>query len=125
MSTVQPDLSQRFVLPADSPLLANLAALWAILPELARQIESLLETPSYPTERARSGEVTLAVPTSTGRPLYLHSRFQPGDEAKKLIGGLDTDENVAFFVQGFGLGYHLLQLLERSSDESLLFSDST
>jgi hypothetical protein len=121
MSTAGTDLSQRFVLPADSPLLANLAALWAVLPELARQIESLLETPSYPTERAKGGEVTLSVPTSTGRALYLHSRFQPIDEAKKLIESIDTDENVAFFVHGFGLGYHLLQLIERASDESLIY----
>src|SRR5690242_14516268 len=119
MSTAGTDLSQRFVLPADSPLLANLAALWAVLPEFARQIESLLETPSYPIERAKSGEVTLSVPTSTGRPLYLHSRFQPIDEAKKLIETIDTDENMTFFVQGFGLGYHLQQLFEQASDEAL------
>lgn len=121
MNTAGNDLSQRFVLPADSPLLANLAALWAVLPDLARQIESLLETPSYPVERARSGEVTLAIPTSTGRPLYLHSRFEPVDEARKLIAAVDTDENVAFYVYGFGLGYHLLQLIERASDESLIY----
>jgi hypothetical protein len=121
MSTAGTDLSQRFVLSADSPLLANLGVLWAVLPELARQIESLLETPSYPTERAKSGEVTLSVPTSTGRPLYLHSRFQPIDEATKLAASVDTDENVAFFVHGFGLGYHLQQLFERASDESLFY----
>lgn len=121
MSTARTDLSQRYVLPPESPLLANLAAMWAVFPELAKQIEGLDETPSHPVETAKNGELTLVVPAASGRPLYLHSRYQPSDEAKKLLATIDFDENVVFFVYGFGLGYHLDELFAKASDEAIIY----
>jgi len=124
MSTARTDPSLRYVLPAESPLLANLAALWAVFPELAREIESLGDTPTYPVEKSRNGELTIAIPpagNAASKPVYLHSRYQPIDEAKKLIDAVNLDDNVVFYVHGFGLGYHLNELYTRSSSESLIF----
>ena len=114
------DLSLRFALPEDAPILANLAALWTHDPKLAAAIEMLDQTPSYRIELSKSGVPTVAVPTADGKSIQLHSRYQPLDEAKKLINPLPLDECVAFHVHGFGLGYHVEQLFERASSEAVI-----
>ncbi len=111
----------RYVLPAESPLLANLAAMWAACPEFARDLESLADDDRYRVERSKNGELTLAVPSDSGRPVYLHSRYQPLDESRKLIDSVNLDDNVVFYVHGLGLGYHVAELFARSSSESLIF----
>ena len=83
MSTTS-DPSLRFVLPDDSPFLANLAALWAHEPKLAAAIEALDAIPSYRVEPSRSGVPTLAIPTDDGKSIHLHSRYQPLDDAKRV-----------------------------------------
>jgi hypothetical protein len=116
--TATADPSRDHVLPADAPLVRNLAVLWATEPRLAREIEAMRET-AYATEPSRSGAPTLVL-ESSGREIYLHSRHEPIDEAKRLIAHIDFDERVAFFVHGLGLGYHVEQLLDRASDEALI-----
>src|SRR5262249_43663962 len=111
--------SLRFVLPEDSPILANLAALWTHDPKLAAAIEATDQTNSYRIEISKSGAPTVAVPTAAGKTIQLHSRYQPLDEAKKLIDPLLLDECVAFHVHGFGLGYHVEELFDRASSEAI------
>lgn len=113
------DPSLRYVLPESSPLLGNLAVLWAIDPALAEAIEATESQPSYPVERSRSGAPTLAAEVG-GRQLYLHSRHQPIDEAKRLIDDVAFDQKLFFCVYGFGLGYHVEALLDRASDEAII-----
>jgi hypothetical protein len=114
------DPSARFVLPDDAPLLANLAALWAVDPKLAAAIEAVEHSPSYLVTPSKSGEPTLAMTTSDGRQIQLHSRYRPIDEAKTWVDPLPLEERAAFYVQGFGLGYHVEQLFDRAGEESLI-----
>jgi hypothetical protein len=109
-----------YVLPPDSPLLANLAALWAVDEGLAAELEALPEPIEYPTETAKSGELTLVRKTADGRTIYLHSRFQPADEARRFIDTLNIDGKSVFYLLGLGLGYHLSALLEKAGDESVI-----
>ena len=118
--TASIDPSTRFVLAAEAPYLKNMAALWTIDPALAAAIESTEGVASYPIEKSRCGLPTVAVPTPDGRTLYLHSRYDPLAEAKKQTDDLDAAENVAFYIFGFGLGYHVEAIFERVSEESLL-----
>jgi hypothetical protein len=113
------DPSQRFVLPDDAPLLRNLAALWASEPNLARAVESDLETEGYLLEPSKSGLPTVRVQTSDGRTTYLHSRYEPVREAEKLIESIEVERKTTFYVLGFGLGYHLEKLFEKASDEAI------
>jgi hypothetical protein len=113
------DPSTRFILPAGAPLLANLASLWESEPELAREIEALDEPQAYSTEQSKSGKPTLAVQTEDGRTVYLHSRHQPLEEAKRLLSGFDAQGKMTFYILGLGLGYHLQILFERASDEAI------
>ncbi len=121
-NTIDPsaDESTRFVLPADAPLLANLAALWLADAKLATAIESIDGRPSYPCEASKSGLPTLAIATEGGATLSMHSRYQPIDEAKQLVASVPTGERSAFYVQGFALGYHVEQLFDAAGDEAIL-----
>jgi hypothetical protein len=96
----------------------NLAALWAVDPELAALVEAENRA-RYAIEPSKSGEPTVAVPTADGRTIHLHSRHRPLEEAKRLIEGIDCEEHVFYYVHGLGLGYHLELLFERSSDEAV------
>ncbi|HSZ57356.1 MAG TPA: 6-hydroxymethylpterin diphosphokinase MptE-like protein [Tepidisphaeraceae bacterium] len=109
----------RYVLSDDAPLLKNLSALWTIDPNLAAAIEQLHPRNSYPVQGSKSGPPTVSVPTADGRMVLLHSRHEPVEEAKKLADALKFAGSVAFYIFGFGLGYHIEQLFEKSSDEAI------
>lgn len=117
--TASCDSSTRFVLSPDAPYLQNMAALWTVDPALAEAIEATEGVASYTIEKSRSGLPTVSIPTDDGRTLYLHSRYEPLVEAQKLTGSIDAGKNVAFYVFGFALGYHIEELFQRASDESL------
>jgi len=114
------DESTRFVMEPDSPYLRNLAALWAVDPRLAEAIENAPHDPFYAIEIAKSGDPTLAISNASGKKVYLHSKYQPVDEAKRLIDALNITEQCVFYVHGFGLGYHVESLREKISDESFI-----
>jgi hypothetical protein len=119
--TVPADRSLRFVLPAGAPYLNNMAALWAIAPALAKQIEATDGRESYPCEPSKAGPPTVAVTANGGRTARaLHSKYDPVAEAAALIDPIAADENFVFFIHGFGLGYHVEQLAVRASRESVL-----
>jgi hypothetical protein len=115
--TASCDYSTRFILQEGAPYLANLAALWVNDPGLAGQIEALPEPGGYPTEPSRSGPPTVALTTAQGRR-YLHSRFDPPNEATKLIDTVGTGK-AGYFMLGFGLGYHVEILFDREGDEAI------
>jgi hypothetical protein len=118
--TPSSDPSLRYVCPDDAPYIRNLGALWAIEPKLARLIDALEPSDRYTVEPSRAGEPTVKVHTDDGRSVYLHSRYEPLAEAKRLLEPADTQQTVAFYVQGFGLGYHAQELFERCGDDTLI-----
>ncbi|CAN5535501.1 hypothetical protein BH09PLA1_BH09PLA1_17030 [soil metagenome] len=124
MSDTQPqqDRSTRFILDDAAPLLANLAALRAIDPRLAANLEAMESLPSYSLSpsRANNGEPSLIMSTSDGREILLHSRHDPQDEARRLIDPLPLEERAAFAIWGFGLGYHVTELFDRAGDDAIL-----
>ncbi len=116
--TASTDPSRQHILSADAPLVRNLAALWATEPRLAREIAALPDAP-YAVEASRSGAPTVVL-ESAGRAIYLHSRHEPVDEAKRLVAHVDFDERVAFFVHGLGLGYHVEAIFDAAGDEAVI-----
>ncbi|HEV8377585.1 MAG TPA: 6-hydroxymethylpterin diphosphokinase MptE-like protein [Tepidisphaeraceae bacterium] len=113
------DQSTRFVLAEGAPLVANLGALWAADPALAMELEERLEEEIYQTVPARSGDVTVAILAGGGQ-IFLHSRHQPVDEAKRLVDSVDLNDKTLIAVHGFGLGYHVEELFRRASPEAIL-----
>ncbi len=56
-----------------------------------------------------------AVPkiTRDGKPLFVHSRFDPKKEAARFIDEIDAGQYDLFIAFGFGFGYHVEELLSR------------
>lgn len=59
-------------------------------------------------EEGRGGAPTLRI-----GDVYLHSRYQPREEAQRLIDSAELDPVRPVLVIGAGLGYHVLELLGR------------
>jgi hypothetical protein len=113
------DQSTRYVLADSSPLVGNLAALWAADPALAIALEERLEEETYPTVAAKSGDVTVAIPAGAGQ-LFLHSRHRPIEEARRLVESVDLNSKTLIAVHGFGLGYHVEELFAVASPEAII-----
>jgi hypothetical protein len=116
------DADRSYALPSDAPLVKNLAALWAADPILAAELEGLHPLEPYGVEPSKSGPPTVALAPAdrgSGR-ILLHSRYEPIAEAGRLIQDVDAEGRFAFYVHGFGLGYHVEQLFERAGNESLI-----
>src|SRR5215208_240720 len=112
------DQSTRYVLAGSSPLVANLAALWAADPALAMELEEQLQEQTYPTVATPSGDMTVAIPAGAGQ-LFLHSRHRPVEEARRLVQSVDLNDKTLIAVHGFALGYHVEQLFALASPEAI------
>jgi hypothetical protein len=95
-------------------LVANLRALYAVDLPLAQQLDDLPNDPTLTISAAKSGCATASVTLADGRPLSLHSRYDPVVEAAKFVDGIHLDSNYVFFVSGLGLGYVARQLFDRA-----------
>ncbi len=120
MTNAPADPDQRFILPDAAPYLANLAALWSVDPDLAGRIEAVEDSACYTTEPSRSGEPTLALTTAAGRKVYLHSRYQPLDEARRQVESVDFRKAFFYYVHGFGLGYLAEQAFDKAQPDAVL-----
>ena len=87
-----------------SNYLRNLAALYRVNPTLAARLESTPFGDCPTLEAARAGGWTARARTDDGREVYLHSRYNPRDEADKLVAEAAA-ENPTFVLRGVGLGY--------------------
>lgn len=100
--------------------LRNMARLWRIDPQLAIRIDAVADTARVAVEASRSGEPTAAMSTPDGKRIYLHSRYQPIDEARRLAESVDVGGQYCFIVAGFGLGHHIRALFDRLAADSVL-----
>ncbi len=114
--------------------LRNLAALYALDPELAARLDALPLAAAPPLEPTRDGRLTARLNSDDGKPIYAHSRYQPLEEARTLVQSqmecVDGDdaraaelENPCVLVAGLGLGYHVLELERRFARPLLIVAE--
>lgn len=103
---------------AGEVLARNLGSLFAADFELALRVDSLREDDLPELVPARKGGHT--VMGQGGGGIYLHSRFDPNDEGRRLAESVATSEKVFFAVYGLGLGYHVAELLGRSGRDAFV-----
>lgn len=111
------------VSPAPEILAENLGALFAADITLARALDAIPDADLPPLLRTRTGLFTAAIPDPTnpaGAPLYLHSRHDPKDEARRLIDSVQFRDRVCFAIHGMGLGYHVAELIERGGTDTFI-----
>lgn len=63
-------------------------------------------------EEAVNGQMTGRVQLFSGSEFYLHSKYNPKDEATSWLSYVELHPKTAYIVLGFGLGYHVKKLLE-------------
>jgi hypothetical protein len=56
--------------------------------------------------------MTISVEIDKGKPFFLHSRYNPIQEAKDWLATVEITPETAYVVLGFGLGYHVKEMLE-------------
>lgn len=68
-----------------------------------------------------SGAVTLEVEQNK-RTILLHSKYDPEKEAYRFIKGQDIKEGDTVIVYGFGLGYHIRELLKIIGEKGSVYA---
>jgi len=102
-------------LSATSHLHANLDSLGERNADLAARLRSVEPAASLHLFGSAQG-----VPTASYEGRQLCSRHRPLDEAATLVDSIDLVEHAVVVVLGFGMGYHLRRLAERSAKATLL-----
>jgi len=89
---------------------ANLEALQKRNPSLAIRVEGT--APEAEALTAGDGQPVLRVALN-GRRLFLHSRFNPQQEAARAVSRLDLERGRLFGALGLGCGYYVEEILAR------------
>ncbi|HOB74910.1 MAG TPA: DUF115 domain-containing protein [Phycisphaerae bacterium] len=99
----------------------NMAALFRTDGYLAQRIDEAIDDGSVIVEASRKGAPCVAVRVAgADRPVYLHSRVDPLDEAERFAASVELGDDFCFIVGGFGLGHHIKALFNRLKGESFL-----
>lgn len=86
--------------------------------EWQEELSHLLPSAEIERVEGRGGNPTLKI----GQVL-LHSRYNPREEAARLIDSAQLDLQRPVLVVGLGLGYHVLELLERKATVAVVEPD--
>lgn len=73
---------------------------------------------SFEVEETRTGSPTVAVNLQGGSVVYLHSRFNPEEEAEEWAAQQQVGDVGVVVIQGLGLGYHVRALANLLPEET-------
>ena len=79
--------------------------------KLIEKIESLPFPQNAEVVKTRKGPFTLKVRKEDGGEILFHSAYDPFKEAKNFITGYNLEDTLFLIVIGFGLGYHVEEIL--------------
>jgi len=101
----------------------NLKILSHKSPELCSLIKNAPIDKQYKITTSKSGIASLSRISPDGPKKYLHSKYDPIQEATQFIDTVYSDESSNYILFGLGLGYHLNDLHKRVSpkDRIIIF----
>lgn len=106
--------------PASSEVLErNLRALGKFHPKLAERLRAVNPDPTAIFDECEDGTV-IARLERVGMSGALCSARDPRGEAKRIATRVDIQENAAIIVLGFGLGYHVQELVAHAGEETVV-----
>ena len=79
-----------------------------------QQALARIDTRGLSVSVGRSGLPTIKIVGQNGNEFFLHSKYHPQKEAERLIADVELAGKNPIIVLGFGLGYHLFEILEKS-----------
>jgi len=106
--------------PEHATFVKNMRALWRVDPWLALRVDAVADEDRFGVEPARRGGLTVRVPGPGGSSIYLHSRYDPIEEARKFAGGITIEDKFCFVVSGLGMGHHIRALHERLTGDVIV-----
>jgi len=86
--------------------------------EWADELADVVVSDDVQRVEGRAGQGSLKVKGS-----LLHSRYRPQEEAARLIDSAELDLSRPVFVVGLGLGYHVVELLNRGAAVAVVEAD--
>lgn len=106
---------------AHSPTLTkNLAAIARHDPALAEQLSATDPVP-LTWSASKAGPLTATrVDPVTGRPAAIASKYDPIKEATTLVGSIDHGKTACVVLLGFGLGYHVDEVIKKVGPKDLV-----
>lgn len=90
----------------------NLFTLKSKYPLLAQKIEKTEKLSSVEVIQSKVGIPTLRIRNNGNEGILLHSAYDPLKEARNFIAGYNLKETQFLIVLGFGLGYHIREILK-------------
>ena len=102
-----------FEIMPTSHLEENLTLLKAKDPVLARLVSGIIPSGAYEVSESKSGPMTLSRRYPDQSRKFLHSAYNPRQEAERFIDNCQPGEASNFLITGMGLGYHILELIQR------------
>jgi len=107
----------------ETPYVANMRALCKVNPAFAAKLDHIQCKDFIETTPTRNGTLTCQLTGENGKPVFVHSKYNPEQEAakwaQKVKAEAEKQEDIesgympmCFFVNGFGLGYHVKALYD-------------
>jgi len=81
-----------------------------------------LSTLNITLEKSKSDKPTAKI-ISDNKTVYLHSKYNPVNEAENLVNKFNASSDDIIIVLGAGLGYHILKLREKFKDNYLILAE--
>lgn len=82
--------------------------------------ENVIIDKYYPIEDTMDGHHTFRY-NNKGKKIYINSKYNVNNEVDMLLSNIDFSKDSLFVVYGIGLGYHIKELIKRSSSKSKIF----
>lgn len=97
----------------------NISVLRYRNPFLYEMLSGIQVIDSIKSVDAKDGN-KVPVAVINGRELYIHSKFDPVREARRLVSEVSIDKVDLFIISGFGFAYHIEALLNRINRKSIV-----
>jgi hypothetical protein len=105
--------SLRFVEPSGSAFFRSMEGLWSRDAKLAARVDAVESAGRFQVAATRTGDVW-GQSLAGDKPMALCSKYDPRAEAERFVAGQELKAEPAIFVFGFGLGYHVEQVLKQA-----------
>lgn len=83
-------------------------------------LDNLIEDKFYQVETTMDNHLTFRYENNE-KKIYINSKYNVNDEIDMIFKDIDFNKDRLFVVYGIGLGYHIEELIKRSSDDSKIF----
>lgn len=87
---------------------------------IASNMDKAITDGFYHVEDTKDGYHTFRY-NNNGKKIYINSKYNVKNEVDMLLSNIDFSKDSLFVVYGIGMGYHIKELIKRSSSKSKIF----